>query len=243
MKDDLIVIKKNIEKYGYHRYVVKQNLTPRFSYTIGLIESLGYELILCGSIYFETFEQLDEIFDETIKILLRDKDKRFFKINDLGDFKIKEVNYSWSSLMMLGALDYFKIDKICALQIIPADIEKYTLDTPDMSKPWCSDDKIWKYLSDDVSWEHNVPKHSVAITNLKALKGFRLTEYFRFESDEWEIFSGNGASEPKHNIRIVPLSVLIGIDPTIEGFINNPVGTGKYRDSLDENNLTWYNWE
>lgn len=145
--------------------------------------------------------------------------------------------------MMLGALDYYKIDKICALQIIPVDIEKYTLDIPNMSKPWSSEDKIWKYLSNEISWEYDVPKHSIAITNLKALKGYRLTEYFRFESDEWEIFSGNGASEPKDNLRIVPLSVLIGIDASIEGFINNPVGKGKYRDSLDENNSTWYNWE
>ncbi len=243
MKDILVSIKNRIDKYGFHRYIVNQRTTPRYTYTIGLKDNIGFELILGGSMFFETNEELDIIFEFIIKSLTQDKDKRKFNILNLGNFELKKVDFSWSTLMMLGALDYYNVNKIRAFQIIPTDKEKYTIDTPNMSSPWSEKDIAWKYLSENVLWNHMIPENAVAITNLNALRGHRLTEYFRFENDEWEIFSGNGALEAKELIRIVPLSVLISADLSIEAFINDPVGKGKYRDSSDENNLTWYNWE
>jgi hypothetical protein len=243
MKDIFIEIKNRIEKYGYHRHLVKPVKTPRYSYTIGLLNNLGFELLLGGAIFFENNDELEVIFKGIIKVLLKDKKARKFHLKDLGNFELREVDSSWSSLIMLGALDYYNLDKIKALQIFPIDIEKSTLDTPDMSKPWDQDNLTWKYLDEKISWKYDVPESSVVITNLDALRGCRLTEYFRFELNEWEIFSGNGAKEPKESIRIVPLSVLIGIDPSIENFLNDPVGKGKFRDSSNENNMIWYNWE
>jgi hypothetical protein len=243
MKDILIEIKNRIEKYGYHRYLVKSFKTPRYSYTIGLYNSLGFELLFGGVIFFEKNDELEVIFKGIIKVLLKNKKARKFHIKDLGNFELREVDSSWSSLMMLGVLDYYNLDEIKAFQIFPIDIEKSTIDIPDMSKPWDQENLTWKYLNEKISWKYDVPESSLVITNLDALRGCRLTEYFRFEINEWEIFSGNGAKEPKESIRIVPLSVLIGIDPSIENFINDPVGKGKFRDSSNENNMIWYNWE
>jgi hypothetical protein len=47
-------IKHNIEKSGFHVYIVMgAGPTPRFAYTIGLRESLGAELVLAGGLYYE----------------------------------------------------------------------------------------------------------------------------------------------------------------------------------------------
>ncbi|MCH6200354.1 hypothetical protein MMU07_12250 [Aquiflexum sp. LQ15W] len=243
MKDIFIEIKNRIDKYGYHRYLIKPHKTPRYSYTIGLLNSLGFELLLGGAIFYENTDDLELIFKGIINVLLKDKKARKIHLKDLGNFEIREVDSSWSSLMMLGALDYYNLERINTFQIFPIDNEKSTLDTPDMTKPWGQDNKTWKYLDDTISWNYDVPESSLVFTNLDALRGCRLTEYFRFELNEWEIFSGNGAKEPKKSIRIVPLSVLIGIDSSIENIINDPVGKGKFRDSSNENNMIWYNWE
>lgn len=239
LKDIEIVIKQ----YGYFRYNVIQDLTPNYSYTIGLTDRLGFELVAGGMNYFQSDEEVQNIFDLIIDKLFIDSEVRIFDLKEAGIFKLVKVDDSWTSLMMLGAMDYYKNSKIIALQIIPSNPVKFTFDTPDMSKCWSSTNLTWKYLDDSLSWDYDIPKNSRAITNLAALKGKRLTEFYRYEIDEWEIFAGNGSLEIKEAIRIVPISVLIGLDNSILDFISEPVGKGKYRDSSDKNNYTWYNWE
>lgn len=243
MNDILNEIKNRIQKHGHHRYIVKQGIVPRYTYTIGLNDQFGFELVMSGSMAFETNKELEIIFNNIIQALLKNKNEKEFSIEYLGNFELKKVHPSWIKLMMLGAIDFYGTENINAFQIISTDIKNLTIETPMMSKAWDGKDLIWRYLSDDIHWPYNVPKNSVAITNLKALLGVRLTEFYRFEEDEWEIFSGNGALEPKEMIRIVPLSVLLAADPTLIDFVNEAVGFGKYRDSKDENNSTWYNWE
>lgn len=236
-------IKEIIKKHGFFRYNVLQETTPRYSYTIGLTKSIGFELILGGMMYFESDEEIELIFNTISEELIKNNQARKFNINGLGFFKLVEVDISWVTKTMLGAIDFYKIENIEAFQIVTLDSEKITLDTPDMSKKWSSKNTIWKYLEQDEPWQFKIPKNSIAITNLAALKGNRLTEIFRYEIDEWEIFSGNGAVEPKESIRIVPIIILLGLDKTIEEFIDEPIGKGRFRDSSDENNPIWYNWE
>jgi hypothetical protein len=239
LKDIAIVIKK----HGYFRYNITQDLTPNYSYTIGLTDKVGFELVSGGMNYFEEDNNLQYIFDSIVDGILKNSESRIFDLGKLGIFNLIKADVSWISMMMLGAYDYYNNQKIDAFQIIPSNSDKFTLDIPNMSIKWSLESVIWKHLDDNLNWEYNIPKSSRAITNLAALKGDRLTEFFRYEIDEWEIFAGNGSLEPKESIRIVPISVLIGIDKSIENFINDPIGKGKYRDSSDDSNLTWYNWE
>jgi hypothetical protein len=243
MKNALLEIKKRIADYGFHRYIVKQSITPRYSYTIGLSESIGFELILGGAMFYEENQILESIFNRIIEKIKKDDKIRNIYLDELGSFELKEVDYSWSSLLMLGAYDYYKKNEIKSFQIFPIDTDKYTLDTPDMSQPWNKDNVVWKYLDEKITWEYSIPENSIAITDLDTLRGGRLTEYFRYDNTEWEIFSSNGELIPKEFIRIVPISVLINIDPSILDFLCEPVGKGKFRDSSDLENDNWYIWE
>jgi hypothetical protein len=57
----LDLIKRNIEKSGFHIYLVAGGgRTPRFVYTIGLRESLGAELVLAGALYYEDKDETSE---------------------------------------------------------------------------------------------------------------------------------------------------------------------------------------
>src|SRR5260370_25442301 len=44
---------EHISKFGFHIYVVTGGGDPHFGYTIGLTESLGAELILPGTYFYE----------------------------------------------------------------------------------------------------------------------------------------------------------------------------------------------
>ena len=37
-------VRENIDRFGYHLYIVSGKQTPRYAYTIGLSTNLGYEL-------------------------------------------------------------------------------------------------------------------------------------------------------------------------------------------------------
>jgi len=45
-------IRENINRFGYHVYVVSGEQQPRYAYTIGLSPKLGYEVIFAGGILF-----------------------------------------------------------------------------------------------------------------------------------------------------------------------------------------------
>jgi hypothetical protein len=72
MKEVLLEIKKRIENFGYHHYIVQQGKLPRQSYTIGLNEQLKFELVTGGLAYFENEQDLEIIFENIINALLKD---------------------------------------------------------------------------------------------------------------------------------------------------------------------------
>jgi len=51
-KQALDDIRENIVRSGYHVYLVFGGTTPRFAYTIGVSETLGFELVLAGAVFY-----------------------------------------------------------------------------------------------------------------------------------------------------------------------------------------------
>jgi hypothetical protein len=83
-----------------------------------------------------------------------------------------------------------------------------------------------------------VPRESVALTDLGALQGKRITEVMRWEQDEWEMFAGAGPDIPEVERRVVPLGILLAADPSLLPTVDLRVGTGFWRDAQSE----WHPW-
>jgi hypothetical protein len=121
----LEIIKTNINKNDYHPTLVNGGQNPEFSYSIGLTEKLGYELIIAGgfisikdneSIFRHVYQQLQAGSTVDSKFILSD-----------NSFYLNKVDSSWCEKLMLGVYDYYNVDEIMAYKIIP---ENRTLDTP-----------------------------------------------------------------------------------------------------------------
>lgn len=232
-------IRKNINKYGFHQYIIMGGTIPRYSYTIGLNETLGAELVLAGAIYYSG-DDVTKIINGVNNFLTNNK-KDFgevFIIEGLGSFVLKKVVSSWQMLLQ-GALDYYNINSIESYQIIP-DNDHFTIDIPCLYKDFNSlSEKIWKWLKEE--WSYNIPSDSSVVTNLKAMYGERITEVTRWEENEWEMFAGNGTEVTKEDARIVPLATLLGFDPTLIAALDLPIGKGLWRDDIK--NSYWNKWE
>jgi len=94
----------------------------------------------------------------------------------------------------------------------------------------------WRWLKKE--WTYPVPKDSVALTNLNAIRGERITEVMRWEDDEWEIFVGSGSDTPESERRVIPPGVLLEADKSLLPAIDLRVGTGLWRDDDSE----WNQW-
>lgn len=232
------VIRNNITVFGHHINVVAGGASPRFAYTIGLSESCPFELIIAGALFYSN-EEIKKIIDSIASELRSEKSARSaeFRVDQLGAFSVREVDSSWANMMMLGVLDYYGINSMAALQIVP-DKKHLTIDVPDLSKRWDdSVEPIWQWLSS--RWTYLVPEDSVAITNIEALKGQRVTEATRWENDQWELFAGAGPDIQEESIREVPLGTLLIFDSTLLPVLNLDIGKGFWRDPTD---LEWHSW-
>lgn len=229
----LDIIRKNIEKNGYHITLVNGGQNPNFSYSIGLYKRFGFELIVAGG--FQSIEENEIIFEHIYQKLQSGytvNSEFSLSVNDV--FYLGTVDSSWCEKLMLGVYDYYSVDEIMAYQIIP--IER-TLDTPLMSDALIPNDPIWKWLYMD--WNIDAPKNSYIITDLNALKGKTITEVAKWEDHVWEMFSGPGPDVEKEDIRIVPLGTILGIDATLKPILNLIVGQGLWRDNKDS---SWQDW-
>lgn len=234
----LDAIQQNILRRGHHIYIVLASSTPRFAYTIGLSESLGFELVLAGAIFFMA--------DEVVAILnaLADAFKskeakldRQFQLPEFGGFEFRKVHPSWTKLLLLGALDFYNIDRVPVLQIVP-DRDHWTSDIPDLNASWNpTSAPAWQWL--ETPWQLQVPETSKAITNLAALQGERITEAGRWEEDEWELFAGAGPDVPKSETRIVPIGTLLAEDASLAKVLELSVGQALWRDEASD----WHEWK
>ena len=182
-------IRSNIARDGHHIYLVMGGAEPRFGYTIGVSEVVGFELILAGAAFYSANEVSQLIIAVAAKLKSTNtwQDLRV-ELESLGAFSLREVDTSWVKKMMLGTLDFYNVSEIPALQIIP-DEAHWTVDIPNLTQPWSvTAEPAWRWS--DEGWEFPVPEHSTAVTNLDALRGESVTEAMRWEDDEWELFAG-----------------------------------------------------
>ena len=229
----LEIIRKNIYKNGFHITMVNGGQNPNFSYSIGLTERFGFELIIAGG--FKSIKDNEFILEHLYQKLISGSTVNSqFSLSDNGVFYLDTVDSSWGEKLMLGVYDYYSIDKITAYQIIPVE---RTLDTPLMSDAIIPNDPVWKWLH--TNWNIDAPKNSYVITDLDALKGKTITEVAKWEDHVWEMFSGPGPDVEKEDIRIVPLGTILGIDATLKPIVNLIVGQGLWRDNKDS---SWHDW-
>jgi hypothetical protein len=230
-------IRQNIDDYGYHTYVVTGGGDPHYGYTIGLSESLGAELILAGAYFYD----LDEV-SKVIKSIAAELhppvswESRKIDAGSWGSFSLRRVHTSWAKILMLGVCDYYQVNTIVAYQIVPDEVH-WTIEVPNLSQPWSSESApAWRWLHEE--WTYPIPRDSVAITNLDALRGKRVTEVMRWEEDEWEIFAGAGPDLPETERRVVPVGILLSGDPSLLPAVNLPIGAGFWRDAVSD----WHPW-
>lgn len=231
-------IQQNIDSRGHHIYVVSGTPDPRFAYTIGLSRSLGFELILAGAIFY-MLSDVSAIINAVASQLTAEsvRQELNLEISSLGVFSLRSVHMSWVKALLLGALDFYQVEEVPALQIVP-DQAHWTIDIPNLSEPWSSATApAWKWLKEP--WTLPVPEESMALTNLAALSGARITEAARWEDDYWEIFAGAGPDVEKSDTRVVPLGVLLATDDSLQPVIELSVGSSVWRDEVSD----WHPWE
>lgn len=230
-------IRQNIAQHGFHTYIVTGGGDPHYGYTIGLSQSLGAELVLAGA-YFYRLDDVSKIIKGNAAELKPSVSWETYKadLGSWGTFSFRAVHPSWAATLMLGALDFYRVKEIKAYQIVP-DAAHCTVDVPDLSRPWNpTTTPAWRWLHEE--WVYPIPQKSVAITNLRALRGERITEVMRWEEDEWEIFAGAGPDVPEAERRVVPLGVLLAADESLLPAVNLSVGAGFWRDAVSG----WHPW-
>ncbi len=230
-------IRQNIAEYGFHVYAVTGSGQPHYGYTIGLSESLGAELILAGAYFYE----LDEVGTVVRSIAGRLRSPVAWEALQIeaspwGAFSLRKVDRSWAETLMLGVFDYYKVNTINAYQILP-DEAHWTIEIPDLARPWSPESApAWRWSYEP--WPYPIPRKSIALTNLDALRGRRITEVMRWEEDEWEIFACAGPDTTEAERRVVPLGILLTADPSLLPAVDLPIGTGFWRDADSE----WHPW-
>lgn len=232
-------IASNIEKFNFHVTAVQSGRSPRFAYTIGALEKLDFELIFAGGVNFLS-QDLLLIFNTIIPSLNKkvSLDEFVAVIPGLGSFTLSKIHKSWSELMMLGVYDYYNVDNFQAYQIIP-ESQYNSLDIPDMSREWSSDNVIWKWLDDSIEWNLAIPEDSIVATELNVLLGEKVTEVARWEDGDWEAFTQNGDDVDQEDVRVIPIMTLLGIDPSAHSILELKVGDGIWREDGDSE---WQEW-
>jgi hypothetical protein len=237
-------IERNIEKSGFHIYIVGGGAVPRFSYTIGLREMLGAELVLAGALYFESKDDVLAIIHALQKQLERPvagklgtKWSASLDVGGCGAFTFRKAHSSWVRSLLLGALDYYQVDDIDAYQIVP-DAEHRTIDVPNLAREWnATTEPVWQWLNEP--WPFSIPSEATAMTDLAALRGAPVTEACRWEDDYWEMTAAPGPDVPDEEARIVPLATLIASDSSLRAVVDLEIGAGLWRES----DGAWNRWE
>jgi len=230
-------IRRNIAEHGHHTYIVTGGACPRYGYTIGLTESHGAELVMAGA-YFYRFEEFGQIISRIVRNLRSRAEWETCKLDFgvWGRFSLRNVDVKWISSLMLGATDFYRGKTLKAYQIVPDEVHR-TIEIPDLSEPWNpKSGPAWRWLFED--WTYPIPRKSVAITNLGALRGERITEAARWEDDEWELFSGPVPDIPEDERRIAPIGVLLAADESLQPVVNLPIGGALWRNGTSE----WHPW-
>jgi Domain of unknown function (DUF4262) len=238
-KKALALIKRNIEKSGFHIYIVSGGTSPRFVYTIGLREWLGAELVMAGGLFYEKNDDVLDIVHSLRKQLAKPSKlgpvwQSQLSVPRLGKFTLRKAHASWSRSLLLGALDYYSIDDVDAYQIVP-ETQHRTIDVPDMSKEWSATaEPVWGWLHEDETYP--VSLDAEVMTPLDVLRGDPVTEACRWEDGYWEMFAGSDRDVPESEARLVPLGWLLALDPSLAIVLDLTIGEGVWRE---DRNAAW----
>jgi hypothetical protein len=227
-------VRANIARAGYHLTTVVGGTVPRFSYTVGLKDCVSGDLVMAGGHFFEITEVPAII--ESCRAARTTNPLSDYCATTFGRFYFRPVDPSWARRLMLGARDFYAGVDFASYQIVPENLHN-TREIPDLSLPWDGvTEPAWQWL--EKAWPYPVPNDSIAITNLKTLFGEAITEVVRWEESEWEAFAGPGPDVGAGDVRRVPLSVLLALDPSVVPILELAVGTGLWRNCDSE----WQPW-
>ena len=227
------VITNNIKSHGWHIYVVQQGECPRYAYTIGLTNRVGFELVAPGLVLLEIDDLVLVINHLASFALSMEMGGVYEKCNvpGVGYFSLKSADSSWGERLLIGAESYYN-HAVAGKQIFPEQ-HTYTVDTPDLELPFdASSQQAWRWL--DEPWSLPIPPSSVVTTDVRALLGRRIVEASRWEDSLWEMFS-------EEDIRVVPFSVLLSADSTIEKTMSLRIGESLRRNIHADGKQDWVN--
>src|SRR4029079_18646831 len=122
-------IKQNIRRYGRHIYAIGGGPSPRFAYTIGMRESIGAELVLPGAAFFDLADVQHVVNTVADRLRRETSIDAALDLDCLGSFTLRRAHPSWVQRMLLGALDYYRVQDVPAYQIVPDD-DHWTVDDP-----------------------------------------------------------------------------------------------------------------
>lgn len=204
-------IRRNIQSHGHHIYDVRGGPLPPWSYSIGLSERIGFEVILAGGLYFDESERLT-ILDGCIEHLIKQVSSEYE--NSLGRFCLHLISESWPDELFLGAIDYYGC-RPKFMQIYPGE-DSLTMDVPRLFGSWSVEDfPVWKWLEED--WNYSIPPKSIALTDTDILGGHAKAEVAcRFGKEYWEIYSRQPEEIEDQYKRFSPLGTILALYPDIE---------------------------
>lgn|GEM_PF-468973 len=235
-------MRSNIEKHGCHIYNVLGGESPRYAYTVGLLERLGFEVVLAGLVTMST-STTASLLNRVARLLEKQRPEEItLTVEGFGEFTLLETDSSWNERMLLGCYDYYQTDKVRAWQLVPVGEEARTIDVPAMAKPYSpAQQPVWQWL--DGGWPHSLPPDIQVVTNLDALLGYAVSELMRWEEREWEMFSGPGPDVPEDQMHVVPLATLLAFDSSLLPALEVPIGSGLFREFEEELPGPWQPWE
>jgi hypothetical protein len=230
-------IHSDIKRYGNTVALISGAPLPRYAYSVGLRDAVGFELILPGASFY-TAKEVQQVVNAFGAALRNDPTLSSLEVPSVGLFSLRSAHDSWLQPLALGALDFYDVDVVPGVQIVP-DADHETIDVPDMAHAWApSREPVWQWLGQ--SWGYDVPQNSIATTNLAALRGAPITELARWEENEWEMFAGSGPDVEPGEIRVVPLGTLVGNDPSLTSTLAGDIGGGYWRESAGSD---WHDWK
>lgn len=230
-------IESNIDSHGYQLTIVSGSSVPRYAYTVGLFESIGFELVMAGG-YFFSISDLEVIFEKLITHIQSDSEARSnpIAVDDLGIFSFRKVHSSWVGKFLYGIVEFYGAEDVSVVQILPDQLH-HTLEIPQMELNCSVARNIWEY-------EQDQPRNSNALnpmvaTTIQVLQGEPILEVTRWEPDYLEMWQCPPDDLIRDDIRIIPFLILVKIDPTIEDALRIEVGKGLWRDRREG---VWHNW-
>ncbi|PIE10545.1 MAG: hypothetical protein CSA72_08550 [Rhodobacterales bacterium] len=235
-------IRITIQEYGRHVYSVSGGHSPRFLYTIGLYGKAGVELLFAGGAIYDE-RALASLLNRAA-VLIEDGDdpsQLHMQDDQLGPVRLVRADQSWVSRLLLGALDYYDIAELPVWQLVPEDTESASFDIPNTTEPFSEPaHPAWRWLDEDCPY--NLPPDSIAITDLDLMLGYGASEVMRWDSAEWEIYSGEKPTHEADTYR-VPLAPLLAFDAALAPAAELAVGRGLIRDyTADGSPGPWQPW-